>query len=157
MIFFNWGVIYLIICSCYVKVDVVEFSVYWPNSGVPFPGWQGTKKFAKLVVQCLPFDTPFLWHCHATPHVFHISRINYKNNNKVATGHLSGLDGQKLKNWFWPAFKINWKIQGARVRFPLQLSKFPRFGRPERENWVALIHEQGHSGQKQLWELVRSI
>ena len=46
---------------------------------------------------------------------------------------------------------LNEKIQGA------QLSKFPRFGRPERENWAALIHEQGHSGQNQFWELVRSI
>ena len=33
----------------------------------------------------------------------------------------------------------------------------PCFGRPERENWAALIHEQDHSGQNQLWELVGSI
>ena len=25
------------------------------------------------------------------------------------------------------------------------------------ENWAALIHEQGHCGQNQFWELVRSI
>ena len=31
------------------------------------------------------------------------------------------------KNWFWPDRR-------ARTLFPPQLSKFPRFGRPEREN-----------------------
>ena len=37
----------------------------------------------------------------------------------------------------------NGKVQGARVHFfPPQLSKFPRFGGSERENRVALIHEQ---------------
>ena len=41
--------------------------------------------------------------------------------------------------------------------FPPQLSKFPRFLQPERDNWAVLIHEQGHSGQNQFWELVRSI
>ena len=45
----------------------------------------------------------------------------------------------------------------ARTFFSPQLSKFLRFGRPEQENWAALIHEQGHSGQNQFWELVRSI
>ena len=33
-----------------------------------------------------------------------------------------------------------------------RLSKLPRFGRPERKK----IHKQSHSGQNQLWELVRS-
>ena len=51
------------------------------------------------------------------------------------------------------------KVQGARARafFPPQLSKFPRFVRLERENWVALIHEQDHSGHNQFWELVQSV
>ena len=37
---------------------------------------------------------------------------------------------------------LNGKVQGARVPFSRQLSGFPRFGGPERENWVALIYEQ---------------
>ena len=54
--------------------------------------------------------------------------------------------------------QFKWKgPRRARTFFPPQLSKFPRFGRPERENWAALIREQGRSGQNQFWELVRSI
>ena len=41
--------------------------------------------------------------------------------------------------------------------FPRQLSKFTRFGWPERENWAALIHRQAHSGHRQFLELVRFI
>ena len=44
------------------------------------------------------------------------------------------------------------KVQAARTFFPPQLSNFPRFGRPERENCAALIHEQDHSGQSQFRE-----
>ena len=45
----------------------------------------------------------------------------------------------------------------ARTFFPPQLSKFPRFDRPERENWATLIHEQAYSSWNQFWELVHSI
>ena len=38
-----------------------------------------------------------------------------------------------------------------------QLSKFLYYGQLDWEIWVALIHEQGHSGQNQFWELVYSI
>ena len=43
------------------------------------------------------------------------------------------------KNWFWP------RPRRAHTFFPPQLTKFPRSGRPERENWAAQIHEQDHS------------
>ena len=51
---------------------------------------------------------------------------------------------------------INRKVQGARTIFLPQLSKLPRFGRTERENWAALIYELGDSDQNQLWDLVHS-
>ena len=47
---------------------------------------------------------------------------------------------------------LNGKVQDARVGFPTKTLKFPRFGRPERENWAALTHED-HSGQNPFWEL----
>ena len=52
---------------------------------------------------------------------------------------------------------LNGTVQAHAYTFQPHLSKFPRFGRPERENWAPLIHEQGHSGQNQFWELVRSV
>ena len=46
---------------------------------------------------------------------------------------------------------VQFKRKGPRCAggtfFPPQLSKFPRFCPPEREIWVALKHEQGHSVQ----------
>ena len=50
-----------------------------------------------------------------------------------------------------------WKNQTRAPFFPLQIFKLPDFGRPERENWASLIHEQGKCGQTQFWELVRFI
>ena len=53
---------------------------------------------------------------------------------------------------FWPpktgSGQFKWKgPRRARTFFPPQLSKFPHFGRLERQNRAVLIHEQGTSSE----------
>ena len=52
------------------------------------------------------------------------------------------------KKMFWPNQMKRSKMC-VYIFLPPQLSKFPRFGRPEWEIWAALVHEQGHFGQNQ--------
>ena len=76
-------------------------------------------------------------------------------SQKLGHFHLNkhGLAGQKEL----VLASFNAKVQGIFIHF-LGHHNFPN---PcilaNWENWTTLIHEQGHSGQNQFWDLVRSI